>query len=248
MRNNKNKLLLIDPHSNKYHEQLIASLSDCEIILMPDKHEAYEFFFHNSVDLVLLDCNNGFSDFELIQYFKSMKPFVPVIIITSNSSEEMAIKAFRLGASDYFKKPFAANEVIESINKALGITYIKCTRRNDNIGRAVYYINKYYNANIRLSHASREAGMSVSCFGNKFKRKTGMTFIRYVNELRITKAVELLGNHDLSMGDIAFACGFTNQCHFTRAFKKICSISPARYRKTLKNQNTVKSQRTLLTP
>lgn len=201
---------------------------------MPDKHQACEYFFHNNVDLVLLDHNNELSGLELIQCFKSLKQFVPVIVVTANGSEELATTVFRLGAKDYFRKPFTVDEVIESIKRALGLSYLKCNRRRDNIGRGLYCIHKYYNADIRLSHAAREAGMSVSCFERKFKEKTGKTFVRYVNELRITKAKDILQEEGLSMNDVAFACGFTNQFHFTRTFKKITHVPPMGYKKSLR--------------
>lgn len=178
--------------------------------------------------------NDESSGLELIQYVKSLKQFVPVIVVTSNGSEELATKVFRLGAKDYFKKPFAVDEVNESIRSALGISYIKCNRRRDNIGRGVYCVHKYYNAGIKLSHAAREAGMSVSCFERKFKDKTGKTFIRYVNELRVAKAKDILKEDGLSMNDVAFASGFTNQFHFTRTFKKITNIPPMVFKKSLR--------------
>lgn len=236
MRNARNKILIIGPASDKYHEQLFASLADCEIILMPDKHQACEFFVRNNLDLVLLDHNNETPCLEMIKYFKSLKPYVPLILVTKNGSEELAIKAFRLGAKDYFRKPFAVDEVNESIRKALGMTYLKCDRRRDNIGRGLYCVHKYYNAGIKLSHAAREAGMSVSCFERRFKEKTGKTFVRYVNELRIARAKDILKEAGLSMNDVAFTCGFTNQFHFTRTFKKILNVSPMEYKKSLKKQ------------
>jgi len=186
------------------------------------------------VDLVLLEHTNGSSVLELIPYFKSLRQFVPVIVVTANGSEDLAIKVFRLGAKDYFRKPFAVDDVIESIKSALGMSYQKCNRRRDNIGRGLYCIHKYYNADISLSHAAREAGMSVSCFERKFKDKTGRTFVRYVNELRVAKAKDILKEDGVSMNDVAFACGFTNQFHFTRTFKKITQVPPMGYKKSLR--------------
>jgi YesN/AraC family two-component response regulator len=234
MRMAGSKILLIDPDSHYYRDKLSASLTDCELILMPDKHQACEFFFHNNVDLVLLDYNNKPSELELIRYFKSLKQFVPVIVVTANGSEELATRVFRLGAKDYFRKPFAVDELNKSIRNALGMTYLKCNRRKDNIGRGLYCIHKHYNADIRLSHAAREAGMSVSCFERKFKEKTGKTFVRYVNELRVAKAKDILQEEGVSMNDVAFACGFTNQFHFARMFKKIVQVPPMGYKRSLR--------------
>ncbi|MBI5663691.1 MAG: DNA-binding response regulator [Nitrospirae bacterium] len=234
MKKGRNKILIVDPASHHYHDKLTASLTECELISIPDKPQACEFFFHNDVDLVLIDHNNESSCLELIQYVKSLKQFVPVIVVTSNGSEELATRVFRLGAKDYFRKPFALDEVNESIKRALGMSYLKCNRRRDNVGRGLHCIHKYYSAGIKLSHAAREAGMSVSCFERKFKEKTGKTFVRYVNELRVAKAKDILKEDGVSMNDVAFACGFTNQFHFTRTFKKIAQVPPMGYKKSLR--------------
>lgn len=234
MKNSFRKILLIDPDAEPYYEQITSTLTGCEIILSPDHYKACEFYFHNEVDLVLLDHNKRVSCFELIRFFKSLNPLIPVIVMTANGSEDLATKVFRVGARDYLKKPFAVSEFIERIKSALGIINPKINRRTNNIGRAVYCIHKYYNTKIKLPHIAREAGMSISCFERKFKEEKGVTFNKYVNELRISRAKDILREDGLSMNDVAFACGFTNQFHFTRTFKKIAQIAPMDYRKSVK--------------
>ena len=102
------------------------------------------------------------------------------------------------------------------------------------LSRAIKYINEHFSSGLRLFEIAHEANMSISCFEKIFKKNMGMTFTLYVNRLRIARAVKLLNKDGLSMSDIAFACGFTNQFHFTRMFKKIVGISPRDYRKSLK--------------
>ena len=47
---------------------------------------------------------------------------------------------------------------------------------------------------------------------------------------RMTKAASLLKTTDLSVGEISLLVGYTNQLHFSRAFKNVFRISPREYR------------------
>ncbi len=234
----KYRILLIDSGVKEYYKSLAASLKECRIIIKPDKGKAGEFFFHNDLDLVLLDHNNDAPCIEMLQFFKSVKPFVPVIIVTDCGSEELAVTVFRYGARDYFKKPFVMDELRKGIKSALGIRDISGKGAPDktcqNLFRAVRYIDENYCMKIKLSQITKEAGMSISCFERTFKKRMGVTFTMYVNKLRISKAMGMLKEDGLSMNDIAFACGFTNQFHFTRMFRKITKLSPRLYKKSLK--------------
>ncbi len=192
---------------------------------------------------MLLDHFGDSSCTELLQFFKYVKPAVPVIIVTSCGSEELAVTVFRLGAKDYFKKPIVMCELRRSITAALGINHVTGELRGNPQGpwnsilRAIRYINKNYTRHIKLSEIAKEACKSISCFERTFKKETGITFTMYVNRLRISMAIKMLREDGLSMSDIAFKCGFTNQFHFTRMFKKIMNVSPMAYKKSLNRKS-----------
>ncbi len=230
------RILLIDPDAGQYRQGLAASLKDCEILVEPDHYRASEYFFHNDIDIVLLDHSTDHLCTELLQCFKSVKPSVAVIIITARGSEELAVKVFRCGAWDYFRKPPDLEGLSASISTVLGLKQGKAKKDYQHMKglyRGIGYINRYFNTKITLQQVAWEAGMSISTFTRKFKKTMGVTFTSYVNNLRISRAVEMLKEDDFSMSDIAFACGFTNQFHFTRTFKKIKKTTPTRFRKAL---------------
>lgn len=79
---------------------------------------------------------------------------------------------------------------------------------------------------ISLEEAALKCGMSLSCFQRVFTREVGMTFNKYVNSLRISKARQLLHENNKTMSEFAYVCGHTNQYHFTRTFKRLMNISP----------------------
>jgi AraC-like DNA-binding protein len=71
------------------------------------------------------------------------------------------------------------------------------------------YIYEHYAEKLRPSLTAWEIGMSLSGLEKAFKKENGITFPRYVNRLRISKAIKLLKGYSLPMSDIAFDCGFT---------------------------------------
>lgn len=78
--------------------------------------------------------------------------------------------------------------------------------------------------------AAREAGLSPSAFSRIFKRRTGKTYLEYVNELRVGTAGRALLDSDRSIADIAFAAGFNNLSHFNRIFRRVNRMTPSRFR------------------
>ncbi len=238
----KHQILLIDPYARQHNKSLAASLKECKIIVNTEKSKSCDFFLHNEIDLVLLDHSGKHSCTELLQFFKSVKPSVPVIILTDCGSEELAVTVFRFGARDYFRKPLAMQDLKKSILRALCIKEVlgeeELEKPWNGLFRAIRYINERYTFQIKLSEIARESGMSISCFGRTFKREMGITFTLYVNRLRISKAIKMLRENGLSMSDIAFACGFTNQFHFTRMFKRIMKASPRVYKKSLRKKKS----------
>jgi DNA-binding response OmpR family regulator len=68
-------------------------------------------------DLLVLDCGTCTSlCLDVLQDIKLVRPDLPVIFVTEASSEEVAIRAFKSGARDYFRKPFDPQEFRKSLN------------------------------------------------------------------------------------------------------------------------------------
>lgn len=83
-----------------------------------------------------------------------------------------------------------------------------------------------------LTEIAELAHMSVANLCVFFRKKTGRTVIQYINELRISRACELLRNSDLPILDVAFESGYANLSHFNRQFLRCKKQSPRDYRKS----------------
>lgn len=77
--------------------------------------------------------------------------------------------------------------------------------------------------------------MGYSKFRRLFKEYTGYAPLQYIQELRLQRSKELLLSTNLSLTEIAEEVGYDNADYFSTAFKKKNRITPAAYRKKLKN-------------
>ena len=87
--------------------------------------QALEIMERQQVDIVIADIKMpGMSGGDLLQEMKSRNPRVEVAIVTPNASVPAAVRAMKLGASDYIVKPFSAEEIrvmIERLAQTLNL-------------------------------------------------------------------------------------------------------------------------------
>lgn len=92
------------------------------------------------------------------------------------------------------------------------------------------HINSNFERQIPLEEISSKASMTVPAFCRYFKKATGKTFTKLVNEYRVVHATKLLSESNSSITDICFECGFNNFSHFNKSFKEITGKSASKYR------------------
>ncbi|NLD88146.1 MAG: AraC family transcriptional regulator [Clostridiales bacterium] len=93
------------------------------------------------------------------------------------------------------------------------------------------FIEENYNREISIEEVAAEFSLSQSYFSFLFKSITSRTFTEHLNNLRVSKAQELLKTTDNLVLDICYEVGFNNVNHFNRIFKQITGVSPVVYRK-----------------
>ncbi len=77
---------------------------------------------------------------------------------------------------------------------------------------------------------ARAAGLSVSHFNRLFREWTGFSPMDYQRRQRVARARSLLGDTQLTIKEIAAACGFDDPYHFSRVFRQVDGLSPSQYR------------------
>jgi AraC-like DNA-binding protein len=96
--------------------------------------------------------------------------------------------------------------------------------------KAERYIWENYTRKISLQEIATASGLSAPYFSTIFKEEMGENLSSYLNRLRVEKASHMLTETDLSLSDIAGACGFEDQSWFSKIFKSFTGVSPGKYR------------------
>lgn len=76
---------------------------------------------------------------------------------------------------------------------------------------------------------ARIVGLSPWHFTHLFKTETSKTPIRYLKEIRMQRAEELLLNTLLSLKEIVYAVGLSDRSHFSRDFKRLHGLTPKEF-------------------
>jgi AraC family transcriptional regulator len=93
------------------------------------------------------------------------------------------------------------------------------------------YIHAHMDQKISLADLAACLHLSVPHFERMFRATTQRPPYRYLLELRLERAKQLLANSRLSLAEVARQCGFSTQSHFTAHFKRYVGVSPARFAK-----------------
>jgi AraC family transcriptional regulator len=96
--------------------------------------------------------------------------------------------------------------------------------------QVVEYVDTYLDRPMELNDLAEIAGMSRFYFCRLFKQTTGTSPYQYVIQQRVERAKQLLTTTSLGVSEIASACGFANQSHLTRYFKRITQVTPTVFR------------------
>ncbi len=107
----------------------------------------------------------------------------------------------------------------------------KTGKDNPYINEAIRLMQQYYVTNISISDISNLIYLSPCHFKHVFKECTGQTPHRFLMDIRLKKAKELLEGSGDTIEDIAGQCGFVNPGHFAVAFKRSTKLSPSEYRR-----------------
>ncbi|MCC0035241.1 MAG: helix-turn-helix transcriptional regulator [Hoeflea sp.] len=92
-------------------------------------------------------------------------------------------------------------------------------------------IDEDFAVDISLSQLADIAGLSIPHFCRAFRQTTGLPPYPFVIQRRIDRSKEYLRHSDMSVTDIALACGFSSSSHFANTFRREAGLSPLAYRR-----------------
>lgn len=119
------------------------------------------------------------------------------------------------------------------------IGYVKAynTDDSDRFNKIVLFIMDNFNRPISLNEIASLYGLSPNAFCRYFIKRTHMTFIQYLNTVRIGHAKKLLIEGKLKISTVSAEAGFNNLSHFIELFKRSTQLSPSEYQKAFRVKN-----------
>lgn len=140
----------------------------------------------------------------------------------------------KIDSMDYFLELVSIlHDLANSRNQRLLSTNPSQNRNfenSDKIKKVYEYVQENFAKKISLSEISELVNMSPVSFNRFIKKRTGKTFIDYMNNTRIGYATRWLVETDMSIGEVAYKCGFNNIANFNRVFKKIKKCTPSEFK------------------
>ncbi len=185
-------------------------------------------------------------------------PERPLFVIVSGYADfRYAQEAVRLGAFDYLLKPMG-DDVLEGTmrraaaelerreartarfrsggsepGEAFFRRYVPSRIREPGdayVEAAVEEISRRYLSDLGPEAVAEALGISGDHLARLFKRRTGFTFNEYLTRYRIQKAVELLRDPSVRVGEVADLCGYRDPRYFSALFRRLVGMTPSEFR------------------
>lgn len=99
------------------------------------------------------------------------------------------------------------------------------------VSETVKFIKNNYFMDISLRQVAEQVDISTNYLSSLFKKELHISFIDYINQVRIDKAKELLLSTHLKIYQIAQKVGFADESYFSRIFKRITGLRPNEFKK-----------------
>lgn len=92
-------------------------------------------------------------------------------------------------------------------------------------------LSSFHESSLKVSSLAGQMNCTPDYLSWLFHRETGMTLNRYINNLRLKRASDLLKNTDYAVSEIAWICGFRSPAYFSRIFSREFGMAPGKFRR-----------------
>ncbi len=171
-------------------------------------------------------CSELFEDFNERFYYVGKNNRLEAFFDSLNDEYRMKLLSWESACQGYLLN------IITTLKREINMIMSKTGEASgDIISRACQAMHSSYSKNVSVPEYASMCNLSESRFSHLFKINTGVSPVRYILNIRIEKACDLLENTDLSIASIAELTGMQSQHYLSRIFKKYIGMSPSDYRK-----------------
>jgi YesN/AraC family two-component response regulator len=191
----------------------------------------------------------------LLLTVKRQHPAIPILMITEEHSESLAVWAFRARVWNYFTKPVSVLEFnrnlaqlakfsvnregerreVERPGNMFPVQPVDTVGPQPSIERIAEVVQRHYASNLRVDDLARSLNMNRFQFNRLFQRRFGCSFRTYVMRLRIESASRLIreAGASASLTDISLTVGIQDASYFARMFRQVVGESPSAYKRRI---------------
>lgn len=177
--------------------------------------------------------------------------YIPVVLLTAQSSVEHMVEGYMFGADDYIVKPFNVKLLLARCGNLLRNrqTLLKKIARSEKapvqevsgltttdqklLDTATEIIKRNFdNPEFDMDMLAKELNLGRSKMFARLKEVVGLTPNEYTLKLKLEEALRMLQEEpDFNVSEISYRLGFNSPRYFSRCFKTFYGVSPQNYRK-----------------
>jgi len=217
---NQNKTILL----KKDLDKLISDINtDNHVNIRNDVNQLFISFKEKDINTKSFNLNINYIIFCLLQLAYEQNAELDQEAALQFISESCLEKGIRQGSASYIYK-FACEyaDYLMELHRQVPSNVLHVIAQE---------INENYNTNITLKSLSEKYCLNSAYLGQLFKKQFGVYFKDYLNNIRLTKAEELLIKTDKKVYEIASEVGYKDLDYFVDLFIKTKGCTPARFRK-----------------
>ncbi|MCL2033157.1 MAG: response regulator [Oscillospiraceae bacterium] len=203
--------------------------------------EAIKMMEENDIHLIISDIVMPLmSGLEFLHEASKRRPNTPVIMLSGHADFSFAQQALRSGAIDYLLKPITIDKIdsaligaklkLENYYRLIEDETLSGQTAEQAVEYACVYLKEKFAEPVEISNLAKRLGFSSAYLTKLFKKYMHCTPVKYLTELRIAEAKNLLYNTNLTIKEIGERVGYDNQFYFSRVFHKTVDKTPSEYR------------------
>ena len=206
--------------------------------------QALEILKETPVDVLLTDIEMPFvSGLDLAKKARENNNDLPILFFSCYDNFSYAKTALSVGACNYMLKPLDPSEfettmdstlkLLEKTSKKKALMQME-TDVSDGSKHSVEMVKRYIQANyykdISLNSLAEMVYLNTSYLSTIFKAETGCGINKYIKNIRMEKAKEMLLTTNMKIADIGASIGFKNDSYFVKSFRDHFGKTPEKMR------------------
>ncbi len=182
---------------------------------------------------------------------KKQHPQIPILMITTQHSEQLAVWAYRNRVIDYLTTPVTHADLVRCSELLLAIRNADKGQseraiidlksripaqvpagqraRHMRLANALLFVQTNFRHKIRIAEVAELCDMSSFHFSHEFTESFALTFQEFLLRFRIRESCRELLHPNIPVANVAYSVGFNDPSYFARVFRRYIGLSPSEY-------------------